>query len=358
METPVYIQESALRQFCQQAFQGFGFTAMQAEIITDVLIEADLYGIETHGTQRLEMYRQHIHKNHIHVDREPTIAFETPISAVVDGQQAMGQLVGKYAMDLAIAKAKQSGIGMISVRNSNHYGIAGYYSNMALEHGLIGVSMTNSFPVVVPTFGRKPMMGTNPIAISIAANPTPFYFDIATSVAAVGKAEVRHKKGLDLPLGWGINEQGLDELNPQHLIDCVLKREGGLHPLGGAQELFGGHKGYGLAILVEFFCASLSQGFTANHTGDDGIMGVCHYFMAFNPNLFGNGDDITAHWSRYLQELRDSDKAQGQTRIYTHGEKEVENCAKFKQQGIPVLPKTLAEMRQIAEELGIGFDLA
>ncbi|ULJ61977.1 Ldh family oxidoreductase [Wielerella bovis] len=354
----IYVQENELRSYCQRAFEAYGFSNQEAEIITDVLVTADLYGIETHGSQRLEMYRQHIQKGYIKVGRQPEIAFETPISAVVDGKQAMGQLVGKFGMELAITKAKQSGIGMVTVRNSNHYGIAGYYSNMALPHGLIGVSMTNSFPIVVPTYGRSPMMGTNPIAVSIAAEPTPFYLDIATSVAAVGKVEVCNKKGVDLPTGWGINEQGVDELNPKHLIDCVRSRMGGLYPLGGSQELFGSHKGYGLAVLVEFLTASLSQGTTANHVQESDVMGVGHYFMAIDPKLFGNPDEITRHWSKYLQELRDSEKALGQTRIYTHGEKEYETEAILRERGVPILPKTIEEMKQLAEQLNIEWNIA
>lgn len=354
----IYVPESDLRRYCQRAFEAYGFNSSEAEIITDVLVTADLYGIESHGSQRLEMYRQHIQKGYIKVGKQPEIAFETPISAVVDGNQAMGQLVGKFGMDLAIAKAKQSGIGMVSVRNSNHYGIAGYYSNMALAHGFIGVSMTNSFPIVVPTFGREPMMGTNPIAISIAAAPTPFYLDFATSVAPVGKAEVCHKKGINLPKGWGINEQGVDELNPKHLIDCVMSRTGGLYPLGGSDELFGSHKGYGLAILVEFLTASLSQGTTANHTQENGVMGTAHYFMAIDPKIFGDPAAITQHWSAYLQELRDSDKAAGKTRIYTHGEKEYEKEILLREQGIPILPKTIEEMKHLAEQLNIEWDIA
>ena len=245
----VYVKEEQLRSYCERAFKKYGFNEQDSKTITDVLVAADMYGIETHGSQRLEMYRQHIQKGYIEVGAQPSVAFETGISAVVDGNRAMGQVVSKYAMDIAIEKAKKSGIGMVTVRNSNHYGIAGYYSNMASEQGMIGISMTNSFPVVVPTFGRKPMMGTNPIAVSIPAKPNTFYFDVATSVAALGKVEVRNKKGVDLPVGWGVNEEGKDEVNPQHLFDNVMNREGGMHPVGGSSQLFGSHKGYGFSLF-------------------------------------------------------------------------------------------------------------
>lgn len=353
----VYVKEEQLRSYCERAFKKYGFNEQDSKTITDVLVAAEMYGIETHGSQRLEMYRQHIQKGYIEVGAQPSVAFETGISAVVDGNRAMGQVVSKYAMDIAIEKAKKSGIGMVTVRNSNHYGIAGYYSNMASEQGMIGISMTNSFPVVVPTFGRKPMMGTNPIAVSIPAKPNTFYFDVATSVAALGKVEVRNKKGVDLPVGWGVNEEGKDEVNPQHLFDNVMNREGGMHPVGGSSQLFGSHKGYGFSLLVEFLTGVLSNGVTSNHTEEDGIMGVCHYFMAIDPKVFGDPEAITEKWSTYLQELRDSEKAYGQDRIYTHGEKEAEKEEAYKKSGVPILPKTIEEMKNLANQLGMDFGI-
>lgn len=357
MDKAILVKSEELRDYCQRAFVKFGFDNEDAKTITDVLMAADMYGIDTHGSQRLEMYRQHINKGFVKVGNKPSVAHETGISAVVDGNQAMGQVVSKYAMDLAIEKAKKSGVGMVTVRNSNHYGIAGYYSQLASKEGLIGISATNSFRVVVPTFGKKPMMGTNPIAISIPAEPTEFFFDIATSVVACGKVEVRNKKGINLPVGWGINEEGKDEVNPQHLFDNIMNREGGLYPVGGSSQLFGSHKGFGFSLLVEFLTGVLSDGTISNHTEEDGMMGICHYFMAIDPNLFGDPKKITKKWSTYLQEVRDSEKAYGQERIYTHGEKEKETYQERIKSGIPILPKTIEEMKSLAKELNMEFGI-
>lgn len=357
MQTIKKIDAAALRAFTEAAFKAYGFASEEAEQITDVLMAADLCGVDTHGSQRLEMYRKNIAGGFVHIGAKPEIVFETPVSAVVDGHAAMGQLVSRYAMQLAIDKAKQSGIGMVSVRNSNHYGIAAYYSSMAASQGLVGISMTNSFPIVVPTYGRETMMGTNPIAVAIPADPEDFSLDAATSVVAFGKPEVYLKKGLQVPLGWAINNQGVDETDPQIIVECVRNGlGGGMYPLGGSSELFGSHKGYGYAVLVEFFSASLSQGATSNHTMKDGRAGICHYFSAFNPEIFGNAQAIRRHFSHYLQELRESEKAAGQERIYIHGEKEAECCRERKHSGIPILPKTLDEMRRLAQELGLPFE--
>lgn len=354
---PIRVNVEELTSFTKRAFLKYGFSEKDANTITDVLLAADLYGIDTHGSQRLEMYRKQIQKGFIFVENQPSVAFETPVSAVVEGNRSMGHVVGKYAMEIAIEKAKKTGIGLVSVRNSNHYGIASYYSKMACKEGFIGVSMTNSFPVVVPTYGKLPMMGTNPIAVSIPSDPVDFNFDVATSVVAFGKVEVRNKKGIDLPVGWGVNQDGKDAVNPQELINGIFDRIGGLHPLGGATELFGSHKGFGFSLIVEFLTGILSGGVTSNHSEDNGVAGICHYFMAIDPKLFGDPESIKAHWSKYLQEVRDSEKAYQQDRIFIHGEKEEEKHQDRLDNGVPILPKTLEEMKNLADQLDIEFGI-
>ena len=171
-----YWSYDLLKQFCTDAFRTFGFSEAEADVIQDVLLTADLYGIESHGMQRMVRYHKCIAKDMIHIDAVPEVVFETPISAVIDGHDCMGQLVSKQAMDMAIAKAKTSGVGIVSVRNSNHYGIAGYYAQMASKEGLMGFSCTNSEAIMVPTFGKKAMLGSNPIAVAFPAEPYDFLF--------------------------------------------------------------------------------------------------------------------------------------------------------------------------------------
>ena len=180
-----------LHAFCMEAFEKFGFTEAEANIIQDVLLTSDLYGIESHGMQRMVRYHKCIEKGMIHVDAKPEVVFETPVSAVIDGHDGMGQLIGHKAMTLAIEKAKQSGVGIVSVRNSNHYGIAGYYAKMACREGLIGFSCTNSEAIMVPTNGRLAMLGSNPIACAMPAEPYDFFFDASTTVVTRRKSRCR-----------------------------------------------------------------------------------------------------------------------------------------------------------------------
>ena len=182
-----------LHRLCMEAFQKFGFTEAEADIIQDVLLTADLYGIESHGMQRMVRYHKCIEKGMIDVHAKPEVVFETPISAVIDAHEAMGQLVSHKAMEMAIEKAKTTGVGIVSVRNSNHYGIAGYYAKMACKEGLMGFSCTNSEAIMVPTFARKAMLGSNPIACAFPAEPYDFFFDASTTVVTRGKLEMYNK---------------------------------------------------------------------------------------------------------------------------------------------------------------------
>ena len=180
------VQERELRACLERIFEKEGFTPKRARIIADVLMQADLFGIESHGVQRLMYYHRNIASGSVNVDAEPEMLRETPVSALIDGHFGMGSLVGVYAMNKAIEKAKNTGIGMVAVRNSSHYGIAGYYTLMAQKEGLAAFSMTNTGPIMVPTFGREMMLGTNPIAFCMPAEPTPFWFDASTTVVTLG----------------------------------------------------------------------------------------------------------------------------------------------------------------------------
>ena len=182
-----YWKYDQLDQLCNDAFQKFGFTADEAKTITDVLLLSDVYGIESHGMQRMYRYYKSIQKGMIDINAKGDVVFETPVSAVIDGHDGMGQVIGRKAMEMAIEKAKTTGIGMVVVRNSNHYGIAGYYAKLACDQGLIGLSCTNTNPIMVPTYGRTAMLGTNPIAVAMPAEPYPFFFDASTTVVTRGK---------------------------------------------------------------------------------------------------------------------------------------------------------------------------
>ena len=312
-----------LKKFCIDAFIKFGFTENESGIISDVLLLSDLYGIESHGMQRLVRYHKGIEKGLIKPQSKPEIIFETPVSAVIDGKDGMGQLIGHFAMNTAIEKAMKSGIAIVSARNSNHYGIAGYYAKMACDKGLIGISMTNSEAIMVPTFGKKAMLGSNPIAFSMPAQPYPFLFDSSTTVVTRGKLEIYKKLGKEIPEGWAIDSTGNVSIDSFRVLkDIVSKAGGGILPIGGDSEQTGGHKGYGYGMVCEIFSSILSLGLTSNNTHTDGKGGTCHGFIAINPEIFGDAEKIKEHLSNFLAELRQSPKAESQTRIYTHGEKE------------------------------------
>lgn len=343
-----------LKNFCEEAFRRFGFTDEEARIITDVLLLSDLYGIESHGTQRLVRYHKDIVKGVIKVDAKPEIVFETPVSAVIDGHDGMGQIIGYQAMKLAIEKAKKSGIAVVTVRNSNHYGIAGYYAKMACDEGLFGMSSTNSTAIMVPTFGRKAMLGSNPLAFALPAEPYPFFFDAATTVVTRGKLEVCNK--LDKPLheGWAIDSTGNGSTDAARVLQCIVNKEGGgILPLGGIEEASGSHKGYGYGMVSEIFTSILSMGLTSDKTNFGGKGGTCHGFMVIDPKIFGDAEGIKNYLSAYMQELRESPKAEGQKRIYTHGEKEILAIQKHMESGIDVNINTVAEMRDLALFLGM-----
>jgi L-2-hydroxycarboxylate dehydrogenase (NAD+) len=346
-----------LNRFCNDAFCRFGFTESESKIITDVLLMSDLYGIESHGMQRLVRYHKGIEKGLIKVDAKPEIIFETPVSAVIDGNEGMGQLISHYAMGVAISKAKSTGVGFVTVRNSNHFGIAGYYSNMACEQGMIGIAMTNSEAIMVPTYSRLAMLGSNPIAVSMPAEPYPFFFDASTTVVTRGKLEVYNKEGKALPKGWALDAKGHDTTDASLVLKNIAgKMGGGIMPLGGETEELGGHKGYGFGMLCEIFCSILSQGTTSNKVNVGGKAGVCHSFIAIDPKIFGDTEQIKRHFSAYLQELRDAPKAEGQTRIYTHGEKEAFAYEDRLRNGIDININTVAEMRDLANYLGMDVD--
>lgn len=346
-----------LEKFCNDAFAKIGFTAEESKIISDVLLLSDLYGIESHGMQRIARYHNGIKKGLIKIDAKPEIVFETPVSAVIEGHDGMGQLLSHYAMELAIKKAKETGVAVVNVRNSNHFGIAGYYAKMACDQGMFGMAMTNSEAIMVPTFASKAMLGSNPIAIALPAEPYDFFFDASTTVVTRGKLEVYNKMGKELPQGWALDAQGKGSTDAASVLKNIVgKVGGGIMPLGGETEQTGSHKGYGYGMFCEIFCSIFSMGMTSNHTHTDGKGGTCHGFMVIDPKIFGNADAIKEHLSTFLQELREAPKSEGAERIYTHGEKEIIAMKDRMENGIDVNINTVAEMIDFAKFVGMDAE--
>ena len=348
---------SAIERLSCEIFEKLGFSKEDAAQIVDVLLLADLYGIRSHGTQRLIRYHKAIGRESVRVNAKPEIVFETPVSAVIDGHSGMGQLIATYAMKLAIEKAKKVGMAFVTVRNSNHYGIAGYYSKMACDEGLIGMSMTNSESIMVHTNSKQALLGSNPIAFAMPASPHPFWFDAATTVVPKGKLEVYRKADKPLMEGWGVDENGEVCTDAERVLACIDNKKGvgGILPLGGAGEESGGHKGYGYSMMCELLTSIVSGGATANHhvrKAGEGA-GTCHGFLVMDPAIFGDAEAMKANLSVFLEELRAAKRADEEVRIYTHGEKEFEMYEKTLAEGMDVDISTISEMLRICSDLGI-----
>ena len=343
-----------LKKFCEDAFCRFGFNQEEATIITDVLLLSDLYGIESHGTSRLVKYHKDICNGLIDIHAKPEVVFETPVSAVIDAHDGMGHVVAYNATKLAIEKAKKVGMAFVTVRNSTHYGIAGYYAKMAADEGLLGISTTNTTAIMVPTFGKQAMLGSNPLAISCPAEPYPFLFDASTSVITRGKVEVYNKKEKPLHDGWAIDSNGAPCDDAAEVFSCIVNHKGGgILPLGGYEEDSGSHKGYGYGMVVELLSSIVSLGTTSDKTNMNGHSGICHGFIVIDPKIFGDAQAIKDHLSAYMDAIRNSPKAEGRDRIYTHGEKEIFAIAQRMEHGLEVNEKTVAEMRDLAQHLGM-----
>lgn len=358
------IQAEALRGFTTQVFQKLGVPAHDAEITSEVLLSADLRGVDSHGVARLPRYVNGIRDGVMVPGVEPKIVIETPTTATLDAADGLGQPASVLGMELAMQKAKQSGAGFVTVRNSNHYGIAGYYALMALQHDLIGISLTNADTLVVPTFGKKTLFGTNPIAVAIpAGEEKPYVLDMATSVVPRGKLEVYSRLGKEMPLGWATGPDGNPTTDAALSLKGLASKDvmGGILPLGGAGELFSGHKGYGLALLVEILCGVLAGTaygelvYPVSAEGKPLPSKIGHFFGAIRVDGFRPIDEFKADMDNLIRMIKNSPKADGQERIYIHGEKEFEIEEERRRRGIPLHSKVVANLKKIADELKVRW---
>ena len=354
-----------LTQFCQRVFEKLGVPSQDALATTEVLVLADLRGIDSHGVARLRRYYTGL-KNGVMVPRPNLrVVRETPVTALIDGGAALGQVAGKRGMEMAIEKALKNGLGFVSVGNSNHYGIAGYYSLMALKHDLIGISLTNSDAYVVPTFGKEVMLGTNPISVAIPTlKERPWVLDMSTAVATLGKVEVYNRMGKKLPHGWATDDKGLSCDDPGRVLSNIRsKTGGGLLPLGGEGEELGGHKGYGLDILIDILSGVLSGSGNTNLLYPKTPEGkplpslVGHFFGTMRVDFFRPLEDFKRDMDDMIRRLRNSKKAEGQDRIYIHGEKEYGLEEKYRKEGIPLYFKVYEDLKAIGDEVGVPFNL-
>lgn len=359
MTSPTRIKADTLQKFLADVFQRLGVPRDDAWTAADVIVLADLRGVETHGINNLEYYVDSLRSGRLNPMPNITVVRESPITAVLDGDGGMGLVVGVKATEMCIAKAGAHGLGAVAVRRSMHYGMASYYSLMCLPHDMIGLSMTNnSRPTVFPTFGREPMTSTNPISVAApTGREAPYVMDFASSVVANSRVDLMRKTGgTHIPFGWALDKDGSPTDDPHKALDALT-----FVPLGGTREL-GSHKGYGLAVLVDILAGLLSGGIYGNlrdrnPPADEKLRcSSSHFFMALRVDYFRPIEEFTAAMDDMLRALKDSKKAEGHDRIFTHGEIEFETEQDRRRNGIPYHPFFVEQLRALAVELDIPFD--
>jgi LDH2 family malate/lactate/ureidoglycolate dehydrogenase len=363
-ESVVWIDFNTLGQFMTDVFTGLGVPPEEAEICSDILLEADRRGIDSHGINRLKpIYYDRIREGIQLSQTNFEIVKEGPTTAVIDGHNGMGHVIGRRSMQMAIDKAKKFGMGMVAVRNSTHYGIAGYYASMAVNEGMIGFTGTNARPSIAPTFGIENMLGTNPLVFGMPSDEEfPFILDCATSITQRGKIEVYAREGKDLPEGWVVRQDGTAGTDAQATLQELIDGTAALAPLGGIGEDLGGYKGYGYSTIIEILSAALQGGaylkmLSGYENGKKVPYRLGHFFMAIDISHFIELEEFKRITGNILRELRGSKKAPGQDRIYTANEKEYENWLFRKDRGVPVNRSLQKDIRDMVSELGLkGYD--
>lgn len=348
-----------LFQFSKNIFSKMGCSDVDAETASQSLLSADIRGVDSHGVARLSGYVRLWESSRVNAKPQIKIIHETPSTAVIDADRALGLVSAPFAMQVAIAKARAVGTGWVSVKNSNHFGIAGKHAMMALEEDMIGIAMTNASALVAPTFAKERMLGTNPIAVAIPAGIQPaFVADFATTTAANGKLEILQRKNEEAPSGWVINKEG-EECNNAN----ELKNGGMLLPLGGDKE-HGSHKGYALGAIVDIFSAVLSGAnygpwvppFPAyipmpeNMPGE----GIGHFFGVMRIDAFRPADDFKKHMDNWIGRFRSAKTIAGQEKVIIPGDPEREMEIERMQNGIPLLDAVIKDLT----ELGLKFNVA
>jgi L-2-hydroxycarboxylate dehydrogenase (NAD+) len=353
-------QLSKLEEFCKSVFLHIGCPESQAIKASQVLCAADLRGVDSHGVARLSGYIRLFEKHRINSNPNLIVEHETPSTATVNADGALGLVSAPWAMEIAIAKAKQVGSGWVAVKNSNHFGIAGYHAMMALEHNMIGIAMTNASPLVAPTHSLSRMLGTNPMAFAIpAGKQPPFVADFATTTAANGKLEILQRKNLEAPNGWIQDKSGNTSNNPNE-----LSQGGALLPLGSDRE-HGSHKGYCLGSVVDILSAVLSGAnygpwvppFVAflDPPADPVGEGIGHFFGAMRIDAFRKAEDFLHHLDNWIETFRNAQRIESSQPVIIPGDPEREAELDRRVNGVPLNPKVEEDLKALADKFGIEF---
>ena len=361
--TQTYVPFDLMHDFMVDVFEKYGVPREDAEICTDVLIESDRRGIASHGINRFKpIYLDRIKNGTLLPETNIEILKETPTTLVMDAHDGMGMVASYEMMKRLIDKAKVLGMAGGAIRNSTHYGIAGYWVTMASDEGLIGITGTNARPSIAPTFGVENMLGTNPLTFALPTDEDfPFCLDCATSISQRGKIERYAREGSPTPAGMVIGRDGSAMTDSDEILKALVEGNAALAPLGGIGEDLGGYKGYGYATVVEILSAALAGGefmkalTGVSPEGDPQMYSLGHFFFVIDPDAFMGRDTFRKIAGDIARELRASEKAPGEERIYTAGEKEHLAWLDRKDKGIPVNAAVEAEMTQIRDELGLDY---
>ena len=363
METRPYVSWNMIGSFITDAFVAYGVPREDAEICADVLMESDRRGIESHGCNRFKpIYIDRIQKGILNPVTKIDVIRETPTTAVLDANDGMGMVASMKAMNMAIEKAKKYGLSMVVIRNSSHYGIAGYWATMATDVGLIGITGTNARPSIAPTFGVENMLGTNPLTVAFPTDEEfPFCIDCATSITQRGKIEYFARTGKNTPAGMVIGDDGSAMTDSNQILIDLTSGHAALAPLGGIGEELAGYKGYGYATLIEVLCAALSAGsflkslVDVDEQGNKKPYHLGHFFLVIDPEAFLGLDSFRKTTGDILRALRASRKAPGHDRIYTAGEKEYLVWQERKDSGVPVTESLQKELIAVRDAKNLPY---
>ena len=356
-----YVSWQLIDDFMTAVLTKLGLPENEARLCSDVLLESDRRGIESHGCNRFKpIYVDRIKAGILNPVTKIDILRETPTTAVLDANDGMGMVAGKKAMDMCIEKARTYGMGMVAVRNSSHYGIAGYWAGLAAKENMIGITGTNARPSIAPTFGVENMMGTNPLTFAMPTDePFPFMLDCATSITQNGKIEYYARIGHDTPEGMVIGRDGSTMTDSAQILKDMRSGKAALTPLGGVGEKLGGYKGYGYAAVVEILSAALQSGIFLraldgkDENGNPRPYHLGHFFIAIDTEAFMGAEAFKKTTGDILRDLRSSQKAPGQDRIYTAGEKEYDVWMYRKDKGVPITEAVQKEFIELRDEFGL-----
>ncbi len=362
MEKRPYVSWKQIGEFMTDAFVAIGVPREEAAICADVLMESDRRGIESHGVNRFKpIYIDRINAGIQNPKTEIEILKETPTTMVIDAHDGMGMVASHKAMESIIEKAKKYGIAMATIRNSTHYGIAGYWAMMASKAGMIGITGTNARPSIAPTFGVENMLGTNPLTVAFPTNEEfPFVIDCATSITQRGKIEYFARNNMDTPAGMVIGNDGKAMTDSKEILVDLTSGKAALAPLGGIGEELAGYKGYGYATVVEVLSAALCAGsylkqLTGMKDGKKIPYHLGHFFLVIDPEAFLGIESFKEICTDILVELRASKKAEGHDKIYTAGEKEYLVWLDRKDKGVPVSESVQKDLIAVRDMLKLDY---